>query len=92
VPAVFVDRIYQMDPRSEYSESVIERLTIVDHVEVKRRVRYTSVHKKRLTFKDDNLNLNAKENIRYKIASRAAKEVKNGMSVNLGIGIPTCLP
>jgi 3-oxoacid CoA-transferase B subunit len=27
-----------------------------------------------------------------KIATRAAKEVKNGMNVNLGIGIPTLLP
>jgi acyl CoA:acetate/3-ketoacid CoA transferase beta subunit len=27
-----------------------------------------------------------------KIAKRAAKEVKNGMNVNLGIGIPTLLP
>lgn len=71
---------------------MIERLTVVDHVEVKRKVRYRSVHKGRLTFKPDDALSNDKENIRYKIASRAAKEVKNGMSVNLGIGIPTCLP
>ena len=34
------------------------------------------------------------DNIRLKnkIATRAAKEVKNGMNVNLGIGIPTLLP
>jgi acyl CoA:acetate/3-ketoacid CoA transferase beta subunit len=61
-------------------------------VEVKRKVRYTDVREGRLTFKPNDLSLSVKENIRYKIASRAAKEVKNGMSVNLGIGIPTCLP
>lgn len=30
--------------------------------------------------------------VRLKIANRAAKEVKSGMSINLGIGIPTLLP
>lgn len=30
--------------------------------------------------------------MRYKIAARAAKEVKDGWFVNLGIGIPTILP
>lgn len=30
--------------------------------------------------------------LRFKIARRAAKEVTNGMNINLGIGIPTCLP
>lgn len=29
---------------------------------------------------------------RIKIAKRAAKEVKNGMSINLGIGMPTLMP
>jgi 3-oxoacid CoA-transferase len=71
---------------------VIERLTIEDHVEVKRKVRFTSVIKKKLTFRDDLLPSDEKERIRYRIASRAAKEVKDGMSVNLGIGIPTVLP
>lgn len=33
-----------------------------------------------------------KDQIRYRIAARAGKEVKNGMNVNLGIGIPTLLP
>ena len=27
-----------------------------------------------------------------KIATRAAKEIKDGMSLNLGIGIPTLIP
>lgn len=30
--------------------------------------------------------------VRMKIIRRAAKEVKDGMNVNLGIGIPTLLP
>ena len=30
--------------------------------------------------------------IRIKIAKRAAKEVKNGMYINLGIGMPTLVP
>lgn len=30
--------------------------------------------------------------LKIKIAKRAVKEVKNGMNVNLGIGIPTLLP
>lgn len=32
------------------------------------------------------------EDIRVKIIKRAAKEVKDGMTINLGIGIPTLLP
>lgn len=28
VPGVFVDRVYQMDPMSPWSESMIERLTL----------------------------------------------------------------
>lgn len=30
--------------------------------------------------------------VRLKIVQRAAKEVKDGMNINLGIGIPTLLP
>ena len=32
------------------------------------------------------------ENVREKIAKRAAKEIKSGMVVNLGIGIPSLVP
>jgi len=33
-----------------------------------------------------------KDFVRNKIVARAAKEVKSGMNLNLGIGIPTLLP
>jgi len=33
-----------------------------------------------------------KDYVRNKIVARAAKEVKSGMNLNLGIGIPTLLP
>lgn len=39
------------------------------------------------------MNLNAdEESLRDVIARRAVKEIKNGMYVNLGIGIPTLVP
>lgn len=36
--------------------------------------------------------LTHKERVRNKIVARAAKEVKSGMNLNLGIGMPTLLP
>lgn len=92
VPSLFVDRIYKMDPQSKYSEKVIERLTLEDHIETKRKVRFSDIEKQLLTFKDEPPANLSKENIRYKIASRAAKEVRDGMNINLGIGMPTLLP
>ena len=71
---------------------MIERLTLVDHLEVKRKVKFSSVQKGKLTYRDDITGANDKDVIRYRIAARAGKEVKNGMNVNLGIGIPTILP
>lgn len=91
VPSIYVDRIYEMDPRSPYSENVVERLTLVDHLETKRKVRFSSIQAGRLTFSNHH-SISAKEKIRYKIANRAAKEVKDGTTINLGIGIPTLLP
>lgn len=91
VPAIYVDRVYKMEAGSPYSESMIERLSLEDHLEVKRKVKFSSVMNNELEF-HDTANVNEKDKIRYKIAKRAAKEVKNGMNVNLGIGIPTCLP
>lgn len=69
---------------------MIERLTVSDHIEVKRKVRFSQV--KSLKFNDQVSHEDVKEEIRLRIVTRAAKEVRNGMSVNLGIGIPTCLP
>ena len=91
VPGMYVDRIYKMDPKSPYSESVIERLTLADHVETKRSVKFSLLKEGKYIFNDHPANLSG-ENIRYKIAARAAKEVKDGMNINLGIGIPTILP
>ena len=36
--------------------------------------------------------LSASDKAKFKIIKRAAKEVRNGMNVNLGIGIPCLLP
>ena len=80
-----------MDPKSRYSESVIERLTVEDHLEVKRKVKYSELMRGGVFFSDNPLSM-GKESIRCKIATRAAKEVRDGMTVNLGIGIPTLLP
>ena len=91
VPGMYVDRIYKMDPESHYSESVIERLTLTDHVEVKRSVSFNLLKEGKYIFNDHPANLGTKD-IRYKIAARAAKEVRDGMNINLGIGIPTILP
>ena len=81
-----------MDPRSRYSESVIERLTLEDYVEVKRKVKFSSVQQQHLTFNQGITDVDPKTKLRYKIAARAGKEVQNGMNINLGIGIPTILP
>ena len=52
VPGMFVDRIYKMDPASPYSESVIERLTLADHVEVKRSVKFSLLQQGKYIFND----------------------------------------
>jgi len=49
---MFVDRIYKMDPASPYSESVIERLTLADHVEVKRSVKFSLLQQGKYIFND----------------------------------------
>ena len=55
-------------------------------------MKFSSVQKGKLTYRDDIAGVNDKDQLRYRIAARAGKEVKNGMNVNLGIGIPTLLP
>lgn len=94
VPSLYVDRVFVGDPECEYTENMIERLTIQDYIEVKRKVRNTALKKGDIKFapNDPNVKPDVKEQIRYKIARRAGKEVIHGMNVNLGIGIPTILP
>lgn len=41
---------------------------------------------------EDNAKVDAAQEKRLKIMRRAAQEVKSGMNINLGIGIPTLLP
>ena len=55
-------------------------------------VKESDIRSGSLTFSSDQKKASAKDEMRLKIARRAAKEVKNGMNVNLGIGIPTLLP
>jgi 3-oxoacid CoA-transferase len=43
-------------------------------------------------FNDGKVSGSGKDHVRLKIVRRAAKEVRDGMNVNLGIGIPTLLP
>lgn len=66
-------------------------MTLEDHIEVKRKVKFSAIKNHEITFSDEKNKIDDKEKIRYRIARRAAKEVTNGMNVNLGIGIPTLL-
>jgi 3-oxoacid CoA-transferase len=93
VPAVYVDRVFKADPKSPFSELKVEKLTVKGETEVKTFVNESDIVKKNITYSQvkDSKNKNS-DPVRLKIASRAAKEVTNGMNVNLGIGIPTLLP
>lgn len=67
-------------------------MTLEDHLEIKKKVKFTTILEHKLQFDDSIKSLDDKEALRYKIAKRAAKEIKSGMSVNLGVGIPTIVP
>lgn len=91
-PAVYVDRIFKADTSSPYSEKLIEKLTVSDHSEIKRLIKESDLAKGNVIFNDGKVSGSGKDHVRLKIVRRAAKEVRNGMNINLGIGIPTLLP
>ena len=91
-PAVYVDRIFKADNNSPYSEKLIEKLTVSDHSEIKRLIKESDLLKGKVIFNDGKVSGSGKDHVRLKIVRRAAKEVRNGMNINLGIGIPTLLP
>ena len=91
-PAVYVDRVYKVDPNSKWSEKFIEKLTVSDHSEIKKLVKESDLHKGSVIFNDGKISGTGKDHLRLKIVKRAAKEVRDGMNINLGIGIPTLLP
>jgi hypothetical protein len=72
----------------------VERLTLRGVSEVKSFVNESDIRNGNLTFGSEDPSKKNKNSdaTRLKIARRAAKEVKNGMNINLGIGIPTLLP
>lgn len=87
-----MDRIYKEDPSSPFSEKIIEKLTVSDHSEIKRLIKESDLLKGNVIFNDGKVSGSGKDHLRLKIVKRAAKEVRNGMNINLGIGIPTLLP
>lgn len=94
VQAVYVDRVFKSDPNCKYSQVKVERLTLKGVSEVKSFVDESDIRNGNLTFgaEDSNKKNKNSDATRLKIARRAAKEVRNGMNINLGIGIPTLLP
>ena len=63
-----------------------------DHSEIKRLIKESDLLKGNVIFNDGKFSGSGKDHVRLKIVRRAAKEVRNGMNINLGIGIPTLLP
>jgi 3-oxoacid CoA-transferase len=92
-PGVYVHRIVVKEKNSPYSEELIENVTTKDGTE---RGLIVEVDKATNTLKTryrrTEKNANKDVGIKEKIIKRAAKEVENGMTINLGIGIPTLLP
>ena len=91
---MYVNRLYKSDPSSPYSDVKVEKLTVKGQSEVKTFVSENDLRNNKVVFDPEAGKGMNKSNDprRLKIATRAAKEVSNGMNVNLGIGIPTLLP
>lgn len=67
-------------------------MTVSDHLEKKKLVKESDVLEGKVIYNDGKISGTDKDHLRLKIAKRAAKEVRDGMNINLGIGIPTLLP
>jgi hypothetical protein len=59
---------------------------------VKKLIKESDLQRGSVIFNDGKISGTSKDHLRLKIVRRAAKEVQNGMNINLGIGIPTLLP
>jgi 3-oxoacid CoA-transferase len=92
VPAVYVNRVFLSDPHSPFSEKFVEKLTVQGQTEIKRMVKKSDIDSGQVLYGEVKKATGRKDAARQKIITRAAKEVSNGMNVNLGIGIPTLLP
>lgn len=91
VPGVFVHRIYKADPNSPWSETKLQKLTVEGEADIKHYVGENDIKYGKICFNNPDLSKKNKNNdpARLKIAKRTAQEVKDGMHINLGIGIPT---
>lgn len=94
-PGIYVNKVVLIDKNSPFSEKLIEKKTTKEGIEVLSGVDYdktTNTLKKTYKKLKEEGKADKGADLRHKIVQRVAKEVKNGMTINLGIGIPTLLP